>query len=241
MTDEQDRPIHPATLAIDIGGSGLKATVLDPHGQMLVERVRVETPRPITPPILVDALVEMVKPFPAFDRVSVGFPGVVRNGVVRTAINLDPQSFPGFNLAEALESRLGMPVRVINDADMQGYGAIRGEGVELLITLGTGMGSALFCDGTLAPHLELAHHPFHKGRSYEHELGERARRRFTRRKWNRRVKEAIETLRILTNFDHMYIGGGNAKRLEIELPPDVSVVDNNAGVLGGIKLWASEK
>ncbi|MBI4501113.1 MAG: ROK family protein [Gemmatimonadetes bacterium] len=241
MSAPQDRPARPATLAIDIGGSGLKATVLDPNGQMLVERIRVATPRPITPPILVDALVELAKPLPEFDRVSVGFPGVVRNGVVRTAINLDPQTFPGFDLAVALESRFGKPVRVINDADMQGYGAIRGEGVELVITLGTGMGSALFCDGKLAPHLELAHHPFHKGRTYEHELGEQARRRFTRRKWNRRVKEAIEALRTLTNFDHMYIGGGNAKRLELELPADVTVVDNNAGVLGGIRLWESEK
>jgi len=228
---------RPTTLAIDIGGSGLKATVLDPTGGMLVERVRVETPHPITPQILVDALVKMTRNLPEFDRVSVGFPGVVRNGVVKTASNLDPQTFPGFDLAAALKQRLEKPVKVINDADMQGYGAIMGRGVELVITLGTGMGSALFSDGVLAPHLELAHHPFHKGRSYEHELGDQARRRFSRRKWNRRVRKAIETLRVLTNFDHLFIGGGNAKRVEIELPPDVSIVDNRAGVLGGIRLW----
>src|SRR5439155_8546731 len=126
--------------------------------------------------------VELVEPLPEFDRVSVGFPGVVRDGVIRTAVNLDPRTFPGFNLAAVLEDRLGKPARVINDADMQGYGAIRGEGLELVITLGTGMGSALFSNGKLAPHLELAHHPFHRGRSYEHELGERARRRFSKRK-----------------------------------------------------------
>jgi len=241
MTNPEQDGKRPATLAIDIGGSGLKATVLDPAGGMLVDRVRVETPRPITPPILVDALVELVKPLPEFDRVSVGFPGVVRDGVIRTAVNLNPKTFPGFNLAAALEDRLGKPARVINDADMQGYGAIRGEGVELVITLGTGMGSALFSDGKLAPHLELAHHPFHRGRSYEHELGEQARRRFSKRKWNKRVAEAIERLRALTYFDHLYLGGGNAKRVEIELPADVSIVDNTAGVLGGIKLWEERR
>jgi polyphosphate glucokinase len=232
---------RPATLAIDIGGSGLKATVLDSRGEMMAERVRIATPRPIDPAILVDALAELVEPCPAFDRVSVGFPGVVRDGVIRTAENLGTEKFAGFNLAGALEERFAKPVRVINDADMQGYGAIRGKGVEMVITLGTGLGSALFMNGRLAPHLELAHHPFHRGRSYEHELGEAARRRFSKRKWNKRVREAIERLRALTNFDHLYIGGGNAKKLEIELPADVTVVDNTAGVLGGIKLWESEQ
>jgi|SRR6185436_5160631 len=227
----------PATLAIDIGGSGLKATVLDPRGEMMADRVRVETPRPIDSFILVDALDELARPCPPFDRVSVGFPGVVRGGVIRTAPNLGTDKFAGFNLAGALEERFEKPVRVINDADMQGYGAIRGDGVEMVITLGTGMGSALFVNGRLAPHLELAHHPFHRGRSYEHEVGDKARRRFSKRKWNKRVLEAIERLRELTSFDHLYIGGGNAKRLEIELPADVSIVDNTAGVLGGIRLW----
>jgi polyphosphate glucokinase len=231
---------RPATLAIDIGGSGLKATVLDSRGEMMAERVRVETPRPIDPAILVDALGELAKPCPPFDRESVGFPGVVRNGVIRTAANLGTDRFVGFNLAGALEERFAKPVRVINDADMQGYGAIRGKGVEMVITLGTGLGSALFMNGRLAPHLELAHHPFHRGRSYEHELGEKARRRFSKRKWNKRVLEAIERLRALTNFDRLYIGGGNAKKLEIELPPGVSLVDNAAGVLGGIKLWEGD-
>src|SRR2546423_184694 len=85
--------------------------------------------------------------------------------------------------------------------------------------------------------VELAHPPFHRGRSYEHELGEQARRRFSKRKWNKRVAEAIERLRALTYFDHLYLGGGNAKRVELQLPEDVSIVDNSAGVLGGIKLW----
>jgi polyphosphate glucokinase len=227
----------PDTLAIDIGGAGIKMAVLDPAGAMLRDRIRVPTPRPIDPGILIDTLARLAEAMPPFDRVSVGFPGVVHNGVVKTAINLNPQAFPGFDLAGALARRLGKPVRVINDADMQGFGAIRGKGVEMVITLGTGVGTSLFSDGQLAPHLELAHHPFRRGRTYEEELGEKARLRRSHRKWNRRLLEAIERFRALTNFDHLYIGGGNARRVEADLPPDVSLVDNDAGVLGGIRLW----
>jgi polyphosphate glucokinase len=219
----------------------VKASVLDPQGKMLSGRIRVKTPRPIQPAILLDVLSEIAEAGPAFDRVSVGFPGVVRNGVVRTAPNLGTDTFAGFDLATRLARRLGKPVRVINDADMQGYGAIRGKGVELVITLGTGMGSSIFTDGRLGPHLELAHHPFQSGRTYEQELGEKARRRFGARKWSQKIREAIERLRGLTDFDHLYIGGGNAKRVRGPLPPDVSLVDNSAGVLGGIRIWDSRR
>ncbi len=229
--------MHLLTLAVDIGGSGLKAAILDPQGSMVGERLRVPTPRSIDPATLVDAVGGLAEKLQPFDRVSVGFPGVVRHGVLRTAPNLGTPKFAGFDLAGALAERLKKPVRVINDADMQGYGAIRGEGVEMVVTLGTGMGSALFVDGRLAPHLELAHHPFHRGKSYEHELGEKARRRMSGRKWNKRLLEAIDRLRALTNFDRLYLGGGNAKRVEAALPDDVTLVDNAAGVLGGIRLW----
>ena len=227
----------PFTLAIDVGGTGLKASVLDAAGQLAADRVRVKTPHPIDPPLLVDTLAKLVTPLPPFDRVSVGFPGVVRDGIIRTAPNLDTEAFRGFNLAEALEQRLGKPTRVLNEADMQGYAAIRGEGIEMVITLGTGFGTAMFLNGALGPHLELAHHPFHKSSTYEEELGEGGRKKLGKKKWHRRVEAAIEELRKLTNFDHLYIGGGNAKKLELELPPDVSLVDNTAGILGGIKLW----
>ncbi|MBI4419886.1 MAG: ROK family protein [Gemmatimonadetes bacterium] len=237
QTAEPETGVRPTTLAIDIGGTGLKATVLDAKGNMLADRVRVKTPHPVDRQLLVDTLVELAKPLPPFDRVSVGFPGVVRNGVLRTAANLGEQEFRGFDLARALTERLGKPVRVINDADMQGFAAIKGEGVEMVITLGTGFGSAMFLDGKLGPHLELAHHPFHKGKTYEEELGDEARKKLGKKKWARRVHEAIDELRALTNFDHLYIGGGNAKRLDADLPEDVSLVDNTAGVLGGIRLW----
>ena len=230
-------PRRPTTLAIDVGGAGLKASVLDATGKLAADRVRVRTPHPINPALLVDTLDALIKSLPAFDRVSVGFPGVVRGGVIKTAPNLGTEAFRGFDLAAALSERLGKRVRVLNDADMQGFAAIKGQGVEMVVTLGTGFGTSIFLDGSLAPHLELAHHPFHKGRTYEEELGEKARKKLGKKKWNRRMEEAIEALRRLTTFDHLYIGGGNARKLEIELPGDVSLVDNTAGILGGIKLW----
>ena len=225
------------TLAIDIGGTGLKASVLDEHGKMLVDRVRVETPVGSPPDGIVEALAKLVEPLPAFDRVSVGFPGVVRDGKILTAPNLGHKDWEGFDLARALAKRLGKPTRVCNDADMQGLAAIKGKGVELVITLGTGFGTALYLDGRLAPHLELAHHPFRKGESYEEQLGNPARKKAGTAKWNQRIQRAIRNLRALVHFDHLYIGGGNAKKIDFTPDPDITIISNEAGIKGGIALW----
>jgi polyphosphate glucokinase len=226
------------TLAIDIGGSHLKASVLNEDGTLMVDRVRVDTPVGAPPDGLVKALAELVEPLPPYDRVSVGFPGVVRGGTVRIAPpNLDNAEWAGFNLAQALTDRLHKPVRVLNDAEMQGLAVIKGEGVEMVITLGTGFGSSLFVDGRRGAHLELAHHPFRKGETYDEQLGNAARKKVGGKKWNKRVKKAIKTVRALTNFDHLYIGGGNARHVLLELDPDVSVVSNEAGITGGLAIW----
>lgn len=230
----------PKTLAIDIGGTGLKASVLDEKGEMLVDRVRVETPHPCPPSVMLDALAGLVAPLPAFDRVSVGFPGVVREGRILTAANLGQDDWQGFDLAGAMSKRFGKPVRVLNDADMQGYAAIAGKGVELVITLGTGMGSALFRDGRLMPHMELAHHPLRNNKSYEQFVGDIARKKIGVKRWNKHVKRAIESLRALFHFDMLHIGGGNAKRVTFDPGPDVRLVSNTAGILGGIALWKDE-
>ncbi|MCY7273357.1 MAG: ROK family protein, partial [Phormidesmis sp. CAN_BIN44] len=153
------------TLAIDIGGSGIKTLVLDESGQPQTERNRVETPQPANPDLVINAIVSLAKQQGEFDRVSAGFPGVVRLGVIETAANLDP-AWIGFDFAKALSDRLGKPVRVVNDADMQGMGAISGQGVELVITLGTGFGSALFLNGKLVPNLEMGHHEFRNEETY---------------------------------------------------------------------------
>ena len=227
----------PKTLAIDIGGTGLKAAVLDANGEMITERVRVATPHPCPPALMVTMLTALVAPLPPYDRVSVGFPGVVRRGKIMTAHNLGDEEWRGFDLDIALTKALGKSVRVLNDADIQGLGAISGKGVEMVITLGTGLGSSLAEDGRLSTHLELAHHPLRKDGTYEEQLGNAALKKAGKRKWNRRVKTAIKALRILTNFDHLYIGGGNARLVKFELPKDVSLVSNELGMRGGIWLW----
>ncbi len=225
------------TLAIDIGGTGLKASVIDETGRLLTDRVRVDTPVGSPPREIVEALARLVSALGSFDRVSVGFPGVVRNGRVLTAPNLDNKGWKDFDLAGALGRSLGKPVRVANDADVQGLAVIAGKGVEMVITLGTGFGTGLYLDGRLAPHLELSHHVFRKGETYDDHLGNAARKRVGNGKWNKRVRKAIRSLRALTSFDHLYIGGGNAKRIDFELDPDVTVVSNDAGIKGGIALW----
>jgi polyphosphate glucokinase len=225
------------TLAIDVGGSHLKASVLNEDGRLTVDRVRVATPVGAKPDKIVATLAELVEPLPPFDRISVGFPGVVRNGTVLTAPNLGNDDWKGFKLAEALGAKLGKPVKVLNDAEMQGMAVIKGHGMEIVITLGTGFGTALFMDGRRAPHLELSHHPFRKGETYDEHLGNAARKRVGNKKWNKRVRKAIKTLRILANFDHLYIGGGNAKKISIDLDPDVTLVSNEAGIEGGLAAW----
>lgn len=225
------------TLSIDVGGSGLKASVLDQRGKMLVDRVRVETPKGAHPKRIVEALALLVKPLPPYGRVSVGFPGMVREGKVLTAPNLGHPAWKGFALGSAIEQALGKPVRVLNDADMAGFGVIRGRGVEMVVTLGTGFGTALFWNGRLAPHLEIAHQPFRRGQTYDQQLGDRARRRLGVRHWSRRVALAIDNLRTLVSFDHLFLGGGNARKLKLKLPKDCSIVSNQAGIVGGIALW----
>ncbi|NWF60701.1 MAG: ROK family protein [Fischerella sp.] len=224
------------TLSVDIGGSGVKAIVLDITGNPLTQRSRLETPQPPKPEVVINAIKTLASTQGEFDRVSVGFPGVVRNGVTETAVNLDP-GWIGFDLATVLSNRLSKPVRVINDADMQGLGAIQGLGVELVITLGTGFGSALFVDGKLVPNLEMGHHPFRKGETYEEQLGRAALERVGDNKWNRRLLKAIATLQRLFNYDSLYIGGGEATRIKSQLPTNVKIIPNITGLLGGIALW----
>ena len=226
----------PRTLALDIGGTGLKGMVLDHDGKPLNERVRVDTPRPATPRALLAALAQVVKVQPHFDRVSVGFPGVVMDGIVHTAPNLDP-SWANVDVDAAVTKLTLKPSRVLNDAAIQGFGAIEGHGVELCLTLGTGVGSSLFIDGILVPNLEFGHHPFRKGATYEEYLDNATFERLGKKKWSKRVREALDQLQPIFNPRVIYLGGGNAKRIVGELPANVRVVSNDAGILGGIALW----
>ncbi|MEM7062000.1 MAG: ROK family protein [Cyanobacteria bacterium P01_B01_bin.77] len=224
------------TLAVDIGGSGIKVILLDATGQAISERARLKTPSPATPGAVIDAIAALAADQPSFERVSVGFPGVVRHGIIYTAVNLD-KGWDEYPLADQLTQRLNCPVKVANDADIQGFGAISGKGVELVITLGTGFGSALFVDGHLVPNLEMAHHRFRKNQSYEEQLGRAALEKAGKEKWNRRLEKAIASLEHLFNYDRLYIGGGEAKNITFPLADNTAVVSNRLGLLGGIALW----
>ncbi|MHB8243923.1 MAG: ROK family protein [Acidimicrobiales bacterium] len=242
--------LHPATLAIDIGGTGLKAAVLGSDGRLLADRVRLATTYPCSPDRMVDLLAGLVAPLPPADRVSVGFPGVVRKGAVLTAPHFVTESGPGsdvvpalfdawraYDLAGALQARLSRPVRVANDADLQGMAVVSNAGLEMVVTLGTGVGTALFMDGKLAPHLELAHHPFRSDETYNEQLGDATLRRIGPKKWHKRVLEAISNFQSLVNYDRLYLGGGNARHMTGHVDESVTIVDNIAGILGGIRLW----
>ena len=219
------RPLR--TLAIDIGASGIKLAVINELGEPLTERVRTKTPQPAVPDAVISALVTLAEQQETFDRVSVGFPGVVRNGVSQNAPNLG-EAWQDFNLARVLQDKLGRPVRVLNDADMQGFGAISGSGVELVLTLGTGVGSALFVGGTLVPNLEIGWDS----------LSNEALEQVGKKKWNKRLIKAINKLEALFHYDRLYLGGGNSQYVKVgKLPANVTVVSNLNGLVGGVALW----
>lgn len=226
------------TLTVDIGGSGIKAMVLDMVGNPLSDRQRLKTPQPAKPEEVINTILTLAAKQQEFDRVSVGFPGVVQNGVIKTAVNLD-KDWLHYDLATSLTQLLSKPVKVANDADIQGFGAISGKGVELVLTLGTGFGSALFVEGKLVPNLEMGHHPFRKKETYEEQLGRAALEKEGKKKWNERLEKAIANLDHLFNYDALYIGGGEAKNINFDLPSNAQIIPNINGLLGGIKLWTS--
>jgi polyphosphate glucokinase len=225
------------TLAIDIGGTGLKASVLDESGKMVTKRVRVPTSKPCPPETLLEALAKLTAPLPPYDRISIGFPGVVRGGRVITAPQFPDKAWPGFPLEEAMAKRLGKPARMLNDAEVQGLGIIAGQGLEVVLTLGTGVGSAMFSNGAPTPHLELAHHPIRKDETYNDYVGNVTYRAISSRKWNKRVLKMIEIVYALVHYDVLYLGGGNAANIVVPLPANVHIASNDTGITGGIRLW----
>ena len=238
------------TLCVDVGGSGVKAALVDVHGDLVSERVRIDTPYPCPPERLVEALISLAAPLGHADRATVGFPGLVRDGCVLHVPSLTRSSYDGdtdpglrtqwdrFPLQSALQDGLGIPTKVLNDADVQGCAVVEGRGLEFVVTLGTGVGTALFFDGRLLPHLELSHGPFKKDMSIDAALGNVERKRLERDHWRARVRAAIEIFDAMLYFDRIYVGGGNAKHLD---PSDVgskgTIVSNSAGIIGGVRAW----
>jgi polyphosphate glucokinase len=242
------------TLAIDCGGTGLKGSVLDESGTLRAKAIRVPTPYPLPVTRFLDELAGMRDALPAADRATVGMPGMIRHGVVISTPHYVTESGPrskamahlveqwtGFDARAALAERLGMPTLVLNDAEVHGAGVVSGVGLELVLTLGTGLGCALFDGGALAPHLELSQAPVRWGLSYDTYIGDRERKRLGPAFWSRRVRRVVEALRPVFLWDRLYVGGGNARVLTPDtiaaLGDDVVIVPNSAGIVGGVRAW----
>jgi polyphosphate glucokinase len=224
-------------LSIDIGGSNIKGTVLNHKGDFLQNYQKLPTPAPASPLKVINVIQLLAKRFPAYDRISVGFPGFVKDGVVITAPNLGTALWTNYHLEKHLQTKLGKPTLVINDADLQGLAISKGEGTEMMITLGTGFGSAIVHNGILAPHLEIAHHPVTGKKDYDQYIGEAEFIRIGKKKWNKRMKRVIGILKIVVNYDKLYISGGNADKLDFKLDKNIIIVGNRDGIKGGAKLW----
>lgn len=230
---EQDEKI----LCIDIGGSHIKATIINYEGKFLQKYEREETPSPPTPEKVVTMILKIAARFPNYDKVTAGFPGYVRHGIVKTAPKLGNEVWKDFDLKNELQTHLQRPTLVINDADLQGLSLAEGKGVEMLITLGTGFGSAIMRDGLLIPHLEMSQHPITKRKNYNDYVGMAALEKVGNKKWNKRMKEVIRILKVVFNYDRLYISGGNAKLIDFTLDDNVTIGHNREGIKGGMILW----
>jgi polyphosphate glucokinase len=224
-------------LAIDVGGTGLKAAVIGPTGKFLTEHVRIKTPHHRKPKKLVAALGKLASGFKDYDRVSIGFPGYVRDGIVFTAPSLGTRAWAGFELAAAIEKKLKKPTRLQNDADVQGLAVIKGRGLELVCTLGTGFGTAWFRDGELLPHMDLAHMVIHRRDDFDKYFGDKSFKKIGHKAWNKRLEKLIAMLDKVFFYDHLYLGGGNSRHVRFKLPKNVSIVSNDAGMEGGAFVW----
>jgi polyphosphate glucokinase len=243
------------TLAIDCGGSGIKGSVLDFEGAMRVPRVRIATPYPLPPDRFVEALRTVARDLPDFARVTVGMPGMIRHGVVvqtpHYVTRSGPRSRPHpelvtawgqFDAATAVGQAFDRPALVLNDAEVHGAGCVSGVGLEVMLTLGTGLGCAMFDRGQLAPHLEMSHAPVRRSATFDTYIGDTERRRLGDARWSRRVVKAVEALRPVFVWDRLYLGGGNAKRIapadRERLGQSVEIVPNSVGILGGVRAWS---
>jgi len=241
-------------LGIDIGGTGIKgAPVNTGKGELLAERFRLLTPRPATPDAVADTVAQITGHFGWKGPVGCGFPAVIQHGVVRTAANIS-EKWLGVDARAACEQATGCTFKIANDADVAGlaemrFGAGKGRnGVVLIVTLGTGIGTALFVDGRLVPNTELGHIEI-RGRDAERRASESARdrKKLSWKKWAGRVDEYLQRMHAYLWPELIIIGGGISKMHEKFLPylsVDTEVVParlrNEAGIIGAAMAAAEE-
>ncbi len=242
------------TLCVDCGGGGIKISVVDESGRLVADPLRQRVHYPLTPELLVATIGDLSDRLPHADRVTVGMPGMIRHGrVIATPhyitkegprSRVDPdlvELWANFDMRGAVEDRFQLPALVLNDAQVAGAGVITGIGLEMVITLGTGLGNAIFDSGILAPHAELSQGLVRWGLTYDDYIGEHERLRLGDSHWSRRVRRIIEGFRPVYLWDRLYIGGGNAHRIVFtprhQLSPEISLIPNEAGIFGGVRAW----
>lgn len=228
-------------LSIDIGGTNIKASILNEKGKLLTEFKKKPTPKNSTPTEVLKTIKKLTETFKDFEKISIGFPGYVKCGVVQTAPNLAENQWANVNLAQEIANLFNKPVRLINDADQQGLGIVSGKGFEIVFTLGTGFGTSLLFDGELLPHLELAHLPINKTDDYDDYIGDRGFHKVGKKEWNKRLQYIIEIYKTVFNYDKLYIGGGNANEINFDLEKNIKLVSNKDGIKGGAKLWLAKE
>lgn len=233
-------------LGIDIGGTGIKGAPVDTmNGALMMERFRVLTPQPATPDAVIRSVVEVVTHFNWHGEIGVGYPGVVKNGYTMTAANVDP-GWIGFNALDTLQQATGCPVSLVNDADAAGiaemrFGAGRNQpNVVIMLTVGTGIGTALFVNGHLVPNTEMGHLII-RGKDAEHRASERVRveKELSWKAWSKRFNEYLTYLDNLFWPDLFIIGGGVSKhferfshRLTVRARVVPAELMNDAGIVG---------
>lgn len=242
------------TLAVDCGGGGIKASVLDAAGTMRAHPIRTPTPYPLPPERLIATIAGLATKLPVAHRATIGMPGMIRHGVVIATPHYITRSGPrtkvlpelreawaGLDMQRLTTEELDIPTLVLNDAEVHGTGVITGTGLEMVTTLGTGLGTAVFDGGRLAPHLELSHAPLRWGLTYDEYIGEHERRRLGDAMWSQRVRRVVEALQPVFWWDRLYLGGANARRITpqvlAKLGDDVVVVPGTAGIAGGVRAW----
>lgn len=234
-------------LGIDVGGTGIKVAVVETTtGELLSERIRIETPRPATPEAIAKTLTTVLNQHQWSGPVGIGFPAAIQRGIARTAANID-QSFIGLPVAEYFSEQTGRKVCVANDADVAGLAEMRfgagknHRGVVLIITIGTGLGTALFTDGQLLPNTELGHVYLDNGVEAERYASEAVRinQNLKWKEWGEHFNHYLTTMESLLWPDLIVLGGGVSKKLHkfsplitTKAPVVAASFLNQAGIVG---------
>ncbi|MFS4417233.1 polyphosphate--glucose phosphotransferase [Maribacter sp. 2307ULW6-5] len=234
-------------LGIDIGGSGIKGAIVNSlTGEMLTKKHRIPTPKDRKPKDMAKVVAQIVKHFDYKGPVGVGFPTVIKHGICKSPGNLH-KKWLGLNVKELFSEATGLPVTVVNDADAAGYATMNygigkgKQGLVVMITIGTGLGSGAFFNGELIPNMELGQIPYKKYKKIELWAADSAKTRenLSYKKWGKRFNRFLQYVELIIAPDHIILGGGASKDFKeykdcitIETPVVPAELRNSAGIVG---------